>query len=33
LSRFAWGANNMTGGEGKDSTNAWKAQLMFAFSF
>jgi hypothetical protein len=28
-----WGSTNMTGGEGKDSTNAWKAQLMFTFSF
>jgi hypothetical protein len=28
-----WGTRNMTGGEGKDSTNAWKAQLSFTFSF
>jgi hypothetical protein len=28
-----WGARNMTGGEGKDSSNAWKAQVSFTFSF
>jgi hypothetical protein len=28
-----WGNTNMTGGEGKDSTNAWKAQVSFTFSF
>jgi hypothetical protein len=25
--------SNMTGGEGKEGTNAWKAQLLFTFSF
>jgi hypothetical protein len=28
-----WGARNMTGGEGKEGTNAWKAQLLFTYSF
>jgi hypothetical protein len=28
-----WGPRDMTGGDGKDSTNAWKAQLMFTFAF
>jgi hypothetical protein len=31
-----WGGDNMTnidGDNGKESTNAWKAQLMFTFSF
>jgi hypothetical protein len=28
-----WTNTNMTGGEGKDSTNAWKAQVSFTFSF
>jgi hypothetical protein len=28
-----WGVRNMSGGEGKENTNAWKAQLLFTYSF
>jgi hypothetical protein len=28
-----WGNTNLKGGDGKESTSAWKAQLLFTFSF
>jgi hypothetical protein len=28
-----WGNTNMTGGEGKTGTNAWKTQLLFTYAF